>query len=860
MQTVFTYEDYKELIDRVFRVYGDKNAITCVEEKDNHRKITYGRLQEIVNAMITGLQNMGIQRAQRVAVVLPSSAQAVVVNLALAYGGYTGVLIDAALPCTQRDKLLEYADVNAVFTTQDIYNQMDEVLKQDIPAMELTDDFACRVLDGSPAECVRESIEPGDEEVIAIVFSSGTTSEMKGCMVTYNSIIYAQKYMLQYTNLDSKATFLDVLPSNHIAGYSSAMSCFLTGTEMGFISEMSAEKLSAGFLNYNPTNFIMIPKVYEVIMNKIMAVIERKPFPVKWYALTAMKICGLVREKTGIKLRFLTKPVWKAALGQNMKICGCGTLPCSEDIIRFYLNLGIDFVNVYGATETGFPISAANCNDRYPTKGAGNIKQFREVRVMIADPDAEGVGEIRVKTPLAMKGYFKEPELTARAFDEEGYFKTGDLGYIDAQGNLYITGRSKEAIVLRNGKKASPIDVDHYYRKGARGLTYASCGIPSPEGYDQIYLFVEKGDHPDAEVKRAIRDLTKISETASIYKAERILAIDKIPVTAVGKVKRFLLKKYAEELPLEEGAEEQRDDTGEESREEFLIRIIEKYAPGKTVTMESELKTELGIDSLSMFELGIEIESCLGIDVVNYWGRIEKVKDILYGSENGDEKNYDISEFPLKRKAGDMGYIKAFGRLARFLYRLEADGIANIPRDENVMFCPNHESYPDAMWVAAALLREGYDVNGFCCLAAEHLKDKAFMKRAFRALGGIPVDRSGNTVPAMKRAAELLRQEGICMLIHPEGTRSRSGELGEFKLGAAELAKETGVKIVPVCIDGAYEIYPPNVKIPHCFNWRKCRPYRLKMSFGEAIDVRELSKEEITDRIKTFIVEKKAEK
>ena len=146
------------------------------------------------------------------------------------------------------------------------------------------------------------------------------------------------------------------------------------------------------------------------------------------------------------------------------------------------------------------------------------------------------------------------------------------------------------------------------------------------------------------------------------------------------------------------------------------------------------------------------------------------------------------------------------------------------------------------------------------CLAAEHLKDKAFMKRAFRALGGIPVDRSGNTVPAMKRAAELLRQKGVCMLIHPEGTRSRSGELGEFKLGAAELAKETGVKIVPVCIDGAYEIYPPNVKIPHCFNWRKCRPYRLKVSFGEVIDVRDLSKEEITDRIKTFIVDKKSEK
>lgn len=127
------------------------------------------------------------------------------------------------------------------------------------------------------------------------------------------------------------------------------------------------------------------------------------------------------------------------------------------------------------------------------------------------------------------------------------------------------------------------------------------------------------------------------------------------------------------------------------------------------------------------------------------------------------------------------------------------------------------------MWVATALLKNGFDISRICCLAAKHLKDKPFMKRTFRALGGIPVDRGGNTVPAMKHAEEILGQENSYMIVHPEGTRSRSGKLSEFKQGAAQIAKETGVKIIPVCIDGAYEIYPPSVKLPRCFDWKKLR-------------------------------------
>ena len=108
----------------------------------------------------------------------------------------------------------------------------------------------------------------------------------------------------------------------------------------------------------------------------------------------------------------------------------------------------MDFVNVYGATETGFPICAANCNSKYPSKGVGSVNQFADISIKIVNQDEKGIGEIRVKTPLIMLGYYKDTQLTETAFDENGYFRTGDCGWIDLNGNLHITGRIKENILL----------------------------------------------------------------------------------------------------------------------------------------------------------------------------------------------------------------------------------------------------------------------------------------------------------------------------------------------------------------------------------------------------------------------------
>lgn len=859
--TKYTYQDFKTRINELWQKYADKNAIVRLEPDGSRTSLKYAQLLKNAEILSKLLSEAGITRAERIAVIAPYSAQAAVLNVMLAYTGFTAVLIDAALPADERNRLLDYADVSAVFTTEEIHAFFNGNVLKSVPVFAINSDFSYSLFSDSIKCPAKITDEPLNEDIIAILFSSGTTGTVKGVQITYSSIIYAHKYMIKYTNLNSSATFLDVLPPNHIAGYSSVLSCVLTGTELGFISEVNAKALSNGFLQYKPTNFIMIPKIYEVIMNKVQDAIAKKPVPVRLYANFAMSLSGIVRRATGIKLRFLTKPVYKQALGENMKICGCGTAPCSEELMEFYLNLGIDFVDVYGSTETGFPIVAANCNEKYPIKGCGNINQFPEISVIIADPDENGAGEIRIKTPLIMGGYFKDAELTAASYDENGYFKTGDTGYVDSDGYLYVTGRIKESIVLPNGKKVSPGDVDNYYAGAVSGYDIACRGISVENGqYDEIHLFIGAGDLSDTKMNNAVSAFKQASNNApAIYRLSGIHCIDEIPKTTVGKVKRFCLE--VPDKPVVNNKTEITADCesiGDNVRHH--IRKIARLGEQDILSDDMSLKKDIGMDSLEIFELCTVMNEEFGISIESTLDEKTTVASLIEAAETGESAQdaaVNNTEYPVKRTEKDYRFMERIHSLSEFLWNFEVRGLSNINPEEQYIFCPNHESLFDGIWIIGFLDRKIR--RNIYSLAASQLFEKKLLRKGIIGMGGIPVYRSGNTVPAMKIADECLAVSGNSLLIHPEGTRSRSGEMDDFKQGAAQLAIKAGVKIVPVCIDGAYEVYPPNRKLPHLFNWKHFRKYKIKISFGNPIDTIGKDSAELTEELRERIVDMKNE-
>lgn len=854
----YTFEDFKNQINKTWIEFSAKSAIVRLNSDGYRTVLNFGQLLEMSEAFTKLMSNYGIDRAERIAVISKYSAQAVVLNFMLAYSGYTAVLIDAALSANERNRLLEFSDVSAVFTTQDIYDSISEEQIKNLPVFNIKEDFSFLKFDSSNDKRIKELTEPVNKNVIAILFSSGTTGTMKGVQITYSSILYAHKCIVKYTNLDSNATFLDVLPQNHIAGYSSAISCSLSGTELGFISEVNAQALSRGFLDYLPTNFIMIPKIYEVIMKKVQEAISKKSAPIRWYANFAMFLSGIVRKTTGIKLRGLTKPIFKEALGKNMKICGCGTAPCSKELIEFYLNLGIDFVNVYGSTETGFPIAAANCNDKYPIFGCGNINQFPEIKIKISNPDTNGEGEIRVKTPLIMEGYFKDPDLTVNSFDEENYFKTGDTGYVDKKGNLYITGRIKESIILQSGKKVSPTDVDNYYLSIVGSYDIASRGIAvRDQQYDETHLFVSINNISEEKQTKILKDLQKASNAApAIYKLSGIHFVDEIPKTTVGKVKRFSL-----EIPVENNINEElvKDKSDINSFSDFIyseIRRLSKLDDDFEFQNDMRLKDDIGMDSLSIFELYAVVSDAYGPSLAGRIKETATIGSIIEHETQKNEQNVEsdaLLKYPKTRTEKDYRFVERFNSISKLIWDFKVCGTENIDPNEQYIICPNHESLFDGMWIVGFL--EGEIRRNIYAFAAEHLFRNKLLYRGVVGMGGIPVDRTGNTIFAMDKAEKLLLARGNSLLIHPEGTRSRTGALGEFKQGAAQLAIKTKINVIPVCISGAYEIYPPNRKLPRFFNWKQFKRFTIRIEFGEPISPLEKSALELTKEIRERIIE-----
>lgn len=857
------HADFKKKIEYIAERYSEKTAITYMTENGTDITFSFKDVYNIIIETQSVLQKSGVVCGDRAAIITPHSPFGVMAGLALAYSNVTAVMIDALLPIEEICRLLEFSDVRALFTTNDLHNKISPELTQNIPCFELgRDNTINKFIKGSiESVFVPETVDK-DTDVIAIIFSSGTTDKMKGIMVTYHSVIRARDVFADLAGLEDYMTYLLVLPFNHIAGFTGAMTYFSSGCGLGFIENVNSSKLAEGLQKFQPYYFAMIPKVYEVIEQKIRTQIHNKGKTTEIFIYFLMKLSGFMRKHFGINIRRkLFKKITSAAFGQNIFGIGTGASPCKASTTKFFLDLGLEWANLYATTETSVPITATGIYDKYPVGTVGNVNRHNGIKIHIEKPDENGIGEIFVKTDLIMKGYFREPELTIKAF-ENGYFKTGDYGYIDKNGYLYLTGRTKESIVLKSGKKVSPTDVDNYYNSRLKEIFLASCGIETVDGYDEIHMYVQNENYSEVKQKIIYDELISLSNAApQMYHLSEIHFIDKIPVTSIGKVKRFMLKNiYSNKIENNHTLENTSADKN------GIIEIFKKHCKDCIVTEKSNLINDLGIDSLTMFEIVCDIDEAFHKDISGMIYNSKTVSDIINTTLNFDISAndnivpmiYNINDYPISKTNKDIRRLNLFGNLSKQIYNIKVFGVENIPNNENYILCPNHESHFDGMWVWTAIDSK-VDFNKICCLAKqEHLKHW-ITRMGLTMVGGIPVDRTGNTAPAIERALQCLKNDKCFMLIHPEGTRTRTGKLGEFKQGAAKLSIESGVKIIPVCINGAYEIFPPDRKLPRLFDWKHFCKYPLKIQFGTPIEPNGKNAAEITEEIRHQIIEMKQE-
>jgi long-chain acyl-CoA synthetase len=425
--------------------------------------LTYAETLARVEAIARWLHGRGVRKGDRVAVTGKNSPEWAAAYLGVLFAGAVVTPIDYQLKPEETDLLLKTSGAKVLFVDEEKYPRYLEQKAAgglaEVVSLKKSVGTYLYDLDG-PAADIEQS---GAGDLAAILFTSGTTGVPKGVMLTHENLV-ADCYLAQ-GNLDLYPTdvFYALLPLHHsytmLAVFIETISC---GAEVVFGKRMVTKAILKDLKEAKITMLLGVPVLFNKVLAGILKAIREKG-PVVYAAVSLlMAVSGAVKKLTGKNpgKRLFHSILDKASLA-TLRVCICGGGPLAPSVFRKYNQMGIDFIQGYGLTETS-PIITLNPIEHYKETSVGRVLPRTEIKVL--NPDERGIGEIIVKGPMVMKGYYEMPEETAAAFTADGYLKTGDLGYLDGENYLYLTGRAKNMIVTEGGKNVYPEEIENEFQ------------------------------------------------------------------------------------------------------------------------------------------------------------------------------------------------------------------------------------------------------------------------------------------------------------------------------------------------------------------------------------------------------------
>lgn len=817
----------------------DKPALSIAKESGLGNAYTYFSMFSHADMFADSLLAAGVTAGDRIAIVAENCPEWPIAYLALAKICATSVLIDASLPSVEITRLVDAADVSLIITTPTLIGRLD--INPEQPVLNILDIES--PFDGHPGR-IPDGYEPlvsRDESIANIIYSSGTTRSAAGIMHTHDSMLCSTQMCLDQINMGADERFLAILPCSHIYGIvTTLIGPLLLGAEVRYVETLTAELILATFADYKPTIFPAVPKMLDLFRTQILRKIQSNK-KTKLLFNTFFPVCCFLKRKFGIDLgKKLFKDIGNGFGGALDIICSAGA-PLDKETAEFYYGCGLTVLITYGATETNIP-TIGNLRHNLTNDTCGI--PYPDVEVKVNDS-----GEIIIRSPYMMKGYFRDEEATASAF-EDGWFLTGDLGFVDETGRYRVTGRSKDNLVLATGKKVTPDDIEAQYGAIPGAAEFVVCGVPCTVGSgDEAHAFVvlEPNGSRDAVIKAIKETGEGLSSSMKIIQTH---FVESIPRTSLQKPKRYLLKKSLTE---DASAAPVADEAEPVNVEEKIISIISSLSKTDKALLTSQTRpfSQLGIDSLSAIELVLQFEDAFNvrfddtlpkeISIVEICRIVEHKKS---QSTPGSETKHSVLSYPMNKLMSDYQLFRHLSRFASLLYKISVKGESKIPSDSGYIVCANHLSNFDYLWLCINFEKERF--NKFCCMAKKELFNGSFLSnRLARVCGMIPVDRGNVNSGLMSRCKDMLHEKWG-LLIYPEGTRSSDGNLGTLKNGAAQLALDSNVPIVPAFISGAHEIYPKEKKLPRLFNFSKMERYPVVVVYGEPIYPRNLTVEQLT--------------
>jgi long-chain acyl-CoA synthetase len=903
--------------------------VECAERWPNHvglelqrhdqiESCTYGELHRMAESVGRWITEQGFARGSRLAIVADNHSRWVAAYLGIIAAGCTVVPLDTALHADQLTKLLEDSGSSALFcdakheplaheAVADLEvglvlmdpdrmtnSSLPEHWRADLPAIFAAGPGDFRPIDGNP------------DEVASLLYTSGTTADPKGVMLTHANLLGEVEAVFNWVEIGPGDALLGVLPMFHVlAQMANLMIPLVKGARVVYLETLNTTELLRALEERDISAFAVVPQFFYLIHERIIEEVAKRG-PIAQKLLRTLMNLNRGLRKVGVNMG----PVWfrrvHETLGKKMRYLVTGGSRFDPAVGHDFYALGIDVLQAYGLTETTAAAFATSPGDNV----IGSVgKAMKGVEARIVYPDSAdsqtqeengpASGEIVLRGAPVMKGYWNRPDATA-AVMRDGWFYTGDLGYFDASGNLFLTGRKKEVIVLSNGKNVYPEEVEAHYLQSPHIKELAVMGLEGKagEGGDRLHAVIV----PDFDVlrrkrivnaKEAIRfDIESLSQQIASTKRIGSYEIwqEDLPRTTTRKIKRFEVEKRARahqarridddsELPAEQPltADEQTWlDQPDVRRALKIVRGAGRTTP-PTLRPSHSLELDLGLDSMQRVELLSRIEEQLGGSVEEaQLAEVYTVRDlvdaVLQSASGGASAPGTRTPFAgwksilaEEPEPGDVlaltrpqlisdGFWYMVSRLAQIIaldrFRLHVRGIEKLPKTGPYIISSNHQSYLDPLILAGVLPPEVF--HRVFAVGTSEIFGKGFMLRIARSLRVVVVDPDANLVPAMRAGAFGLRQ-GRPLILYPEGERSIDGTVKIFKKGAAILSIHLQVPIVPVAIDGFYQAWPRSK------SFQGFTP--LKMMFGNPIlpppesEASEEAYEKLTAELKARVVE-----
>jgi len=659
--------------------------------------------------------------------------------------------------------------------------------------------------------------EPDPNDTAVIIYTSGTTGSPKGVMLSYDNLLANIEAVTTDVNIyRSDDRLLVLLPLHHIFPLMGTMIIPLgVGGTIIFSPSMSSEDIMAT-LQQGITIIIGVPRLYNLIRKGIRDKIDKSGIAKLLFKIAqkknslafSRKIFGSVQKKFGGRIKYLVS----------------GGAALDKDVAKDYLTLGFEILEGFGMTECAPMITFTRPGKVLPGS-AGQPLKTNEVKII--------EGEIVTRGRNVMQGYYNRPEETS-AILKNGWLYTGDLGYLNDDNRIFITGRKKEIIVLSNGKNINPEEIEDKILNMSEVITEIGVFEKSDLLHAVIYPDYQKAKQLGVEnvgemIKWEIID--KYNQSVTPYKKVMKFSLIKepLPRTRLLKLKRFLLPQ------LEQVSEEKIKNISEPTFQEYiLIKEFLQQQKEIKVNPSDHLEIDLGLDSLDKVNLGVYLESNFGIkytesELVGFSNVVklaENVKDkktklsieaIDWGKIFKEHFNLDLPKSWFTHNAMKNS-AKVFLKL---YFRLKGEGLENIPEGPFIL-APNHQSFFDGLFVAVFLKNKLLKQTYFYA-KEKHVKNK-LLKFIANKHNVIVMDLN-DLKTSLQKLAEVLKR-GKNIIIFPEGTRTISGDIGDFKKTFAILSRELNVPVVPVVIKGAYDALPRGTHFPK--PWKKINVRFLK--------------------------------